>query len=128
MRFQIDLFSGQPNPSWVLTECEVLELQRRLGGLHASAKNVLPDQLGYRGLLGTVEPASADARPPASADEVVAIELGCGVVRVTRRNGAVEFLADTGRSVELWLLTTAQGNVDEAIRKVAVADAGRVCS
>lgn len=50
MRAELDVFSGQSNPSWDLTEAEVTELKRRLEKLPSSQVGVEPG-LGYRGVI-----------------------------------------------------------------------------
>lgn len=120
MQVQIDLFSGQPNPSWDLTEAEVLELLDRIDSLPArTAVGERPDGLGYRGLRVDQLLSKPGANDSPS---VVSIEIGGGIVKMVRHDGTVEHLNDTGRSVECWLLTVAQSHVDESIRQVALAD------
>jgi hypothetical protein len=125
MKVQIDLFSGRPNPSWDLTEAEVLELLNRIDSLPASTAADRPDGLGYRGLHVDRLLSELETDDSPSANPIVTIEIRDGVVKVVRRDGTVKNLNDIGRSVECWLLTVAQGQVDESIRQVALADLGR---
>jgi hypothetical protein len=123
MKVEIDIYSGRPNPSWDLTAPEVSELQVRLKALPAIATAIRPESLGYRGLRAA---ARSDAASP-SSEQIVSIELGNGVVNLLRRNGLVEHFVDTDRSVECWLLSTARGRVDEAIRHSAVTELSKSC-
>lgn len=127
MQVEIDLFSGRPNPVWDLTAAEVPALRARLEALPAGAPAALPNRLGYRGLRAGPLEVKPGAAEPVSANPIIALDVGGGVIKATRRDGTEVYLMDTGRSVECWLLTVAQGRVDEPIRHAALADLGSVC-
>ena len=57
----IDIFSGRPNPKWLLSNEQVDELKTKLGKL-PMAKPVMPPGLGYRGAF--VTNLSRDGRIP----------------------------------------------------------------
>lgn len=127
MQVEIDLFSGQPNPFWELTEAEVAEFKARLNALPASALMAMPELLGYRGLnLGTL-PGLNSRREPLSPDLILSAQMGGGAIKVTLANGTTLYRKDPGRSIECWLLTLAQGRVDESTRKIALANLGMPC-
>ncbi len=126
MKVEIDIYSGRPNPSWELTEQEGRELRARLQALPATAASELPDKLGYRGLRIAARALPGDDSA-AHGDRIVSIELGGGAIRLQRRTGKLEYFSDTKRSVECWLLATAQGRTDETIRQAAMADIGPEC-
>jgi hypothetical protein len=127
MQVEIDLFSGRPNPVWNLTDAEVSTLRARLESLPTASPAALPDRLGYRGLRASPLEAQPATEEPPSTNPIIAIEVGGGVIRLTRRDGTAVHLRDTGRSVECWLLTVAQGRVDEPMRESALADLGSAC-
>jgi hypothetical protein len=115
MHAQLDLFSGRPNPVWDLTSAETVELERRLRSTTEASDAQIPDRLGYRGIrLVSTDPSG----------EYQQIEVGGGVVIVRDKTGAERRLADRGRTLERWLLSTARGRVDEAIRSLADQDVG----
>jgi len=47
----LDVFSGRPNPRWVLSDAQTLELVRRIASLSRAqgAREPTPPDLGYRG-------------------------------------------------------------------------------
>lgn len=127
MQVEIDLFSGRPNPVWELTDAEVSELQARLDSLPAGVPTALPEVLGYRGLHVGALPALQGAREPPSANSIIDIQVGGGAIHAVRRNGTALHLMDAGRSVECWLLTLAQGRVDESARQMALLNLASHC-
>ena len=48
---ELDVFSGRPNPSWVLTATEADGLESRLAQLPRSSAPVPAGRLGYRGFI-----------------------------------------------------------------------------
>jgi hypothetical protein len=107
MGAEFDLFSGRPNPGWVLTAGESAELAKRLKTLPMAKQGAIRDGLGYRGIIIT-----------ASSDEVAdftRIVVSAGVVLVRDLGGTERLFADSGRVLERWLVETAQGRVDPEI-------------
>ncbi len=51
LRIELDVFSGRPNPSWVLTPAESEEIVMRLRRLASAAMPTAPAPLGYRGFI-----------------------------------------------------------------------------
>jgi hypothetical protein len=47
----LDIFSGESNPRWVLSETQTDELKSKLSGSLLSGTPKTPPQLGYRGYL-----------------------------------------------------------------------------
>ena len=120
MQVEIDVYSGRPGPVWELDAGQASELTARLRTLSSAGAGALPDGLGYRGLRlrpqnsGTVAPAAAGL-----------IEIGAGRVHMTRADGTTRQLADPGRALERWLIDTARGRIDEALRQMAAAEAAK---
>lgn len=48
---ELDIFSGRPNPSWVLSEAQVDELKAKFSTSLPAAKPRTPPQLGYNGFI-----------------------------------------------------------------------------
>lgn len=116
MNVELDIYSGQPNPAWALTRDEVDELNVRLARLPARPSAGSRDgPLGYRGLR------------IAALNVGESITIGAGVVERTGQDGSVRQFDDTDRSVECWLLRTAAGRLDEALRQLGIADIGSEC-
>lgn len=121
MRIEIDIFSGRPNPAWELDAQEADELLARLRALPPSEAAELPEGLGYRGLKLDAAAAHASGLP---GKTLRLLEVAGGVVRLQEAGGALSHHADGGQALECWLLATAQGRIDEALRQMALAAAG----
>ena len=120
MQVEIDVYSGRPGPVWELDADQAVELAARLRTLPAADDGELPDGLGYRGLRLKPQPGGTAA--PAAAES---IEIGAGRVHLTRADGTTRQLADPGRALERWLIDTARGHIDEALRQMAAAEAAK---
>lgn len=91
---ELDIFSGRPNPSWILDQQDGAELNRRIAGLPASDREVQPPGLGYRGFLITGLPDTNTCR------------VYGGVIACTDASGEVRH--DDTRHAEQWLLDQAK--------------------
>ena len=91
------------------------EFVRRLGELAPANAGSMPDGLGYRGLR-------VGPRDPGNGEQ---IEVGAGVVRITRNDGGIRHCADAGRALEHWLIETGRGRIDTALLKMALTEAAR---
>jgi hypothetical protein len=127
MQVEIDLFSGRPNPAWELTAAEVSELKARLATLPTGLPVAMPEVLGYRGLHISPLPGRQGINEPSSANTFIDVQIGGGAINAVRYNGTALHLVDTGQSLECWLLTIAQGRVDESIRQTALANLDSPC-
>jgi hypothetical protein len=111
---ELDVFSGRPNPTWLLTGAEAAELRSRLADpthtpLAPAAVPPPSGRLGYRGfVLGDPEHTLA------GADR---LEVGEGFVRAvdgaTGRTLAV--FADADRTLERWLVAGARGRAEPGL-------------
>jgi len=127
MQVEIDLFSGRANPVWELTAAEVSELKARLATLPTGSPVAMPDVLGYRGLHIGPLPGRQGMNEPSAANAINDVQVGRGAITAVRYNGTALHLVDTGDSLECWLLTIAQGRVDESIRQTALANLDSPC-
>jgi len=57
MTVELDVFSGQPNPSWTLTEDAILNIEQKMKNLPeiAETSGFENDALGFRGFILTVK-------------------------------------------------------------------------
>jgi hypothetical protein len=116
MKVELEIYSGQPNPTWVLTHDEVDELNLRLARLLVRpSAGPRGEPLGYRGLR-IAAPTVGES-----------ITIGAGVVERIGQDGSVRQFDDAGRNLECWLLRTAAGRLDEALRQLGIADIGSGC-
>jgi hypothetical protein len=128
IQVEIDLFSGRANPVWELAPAEFSELVSRLQSLPAAPPAAHPNALlGYRGLRIGPLPAGQVDHGAASANPIIAVEVGGGLISATGRDGSVLHRIDTDQSVECWLLTVARGRVDESSRQIALANLDSHC-
>jgi hypothetical protein len=102
---ELDVFSGQPNPTWNLSESECAEVQQRINQLPESKSELLLSlpALGYRGLI-----INYDNQQGAS----VPIRIYRGIVQTKQLQ-----LLDPGRKLEKWLLSTGQNLLDSNMQR-----------
>ncbi len=106
MRVELDIYSGRPNPSWVLTAEEATELLRRLQALPESDSGSVREGLGYRGLVVTGEGLRASALDK--------LEISAGIA-VGRGSGPARLFQDRERDLERWLCSTGKGKIDDLL-------------
>jgi hypothetical protein len=96
----LDMFSGRPNPTWVLDSKQEAELIQRLNALppDGSVETVEPPALGYRGLQMQITDG------PLNDSEPIRVYAG------TIRQGG-KILRDDGRAFEKWLLQTGASTI-----------------
>jgi hypothetical protein len=104
LRVELNVFSGRPNPSWVMEPGEAAELLERLRRL-LPGSGAAPPGLGYRGF--TVYRVEHGQPTPW-------LEVGPGGVR-TFEAGRQAFYRDTG-DIEEWLRDQAAGRGFAALR------------
>jgi hypothetical protein len=97
----LDVFSGLPNPTWVLDADQAAEFRSQWDDLSVGTPIDYPATLGYRAVIVDF----AD-RSRIWVTNGVAVEDG--------PDGAFG-LSDPGRALELWLLETGSGEVDQAL-------------
>ena len=98
-KVELDIFSGIPNPTWMLTFSEASDLTSRISRLDPTEETgQRPENLGYRGfIVQTIAASSATAQT---------IRAYHGIVEVVDSTKTAYYL-DPQRQIELWLLTTA---------------------
>jgi hypothetical protein len=98
---ELDIFSGMPNPTWVLTDAEADTLMDALGSLPRTSDRELSGDLGYRGLI---------VRCGHGSDEQV-IRIQAGIVQITAHGSALS-ASDERRQLERWLHETGMPYID----------------
>ena len=108
MHVILDIFSGQPNPRWELSQEQTSQFLKKIMKLqtkenyHAdSSKN----ELGYRGFI--VEEANF-------AQKLRRFYIYNGIVNVIENNSSYA-LEDKEYSIERWLLQTAPNDLGEEV-------------
>ena len=110
---ELDIFSGRPNPSWILTEKDEKELFDRLIADPSLMRPVSasPNRLGYRGyIISRLDEEQADSQEK-KAKFPTRFRLGSGLEG-----------PEKGAEASLWLLDTSEQldtEVDDYLREVA---------
>jgi hypothetical protein len=104
---ELDIFSGMPNPTWVLTEADSDSFLQQLASVSAISPRELPGNLGYRGFIVRATQGTRTR----------SIRVQTGTVQISE--GSTEaFGSDDGRELERWLLNTGRPHLDsELVRK-----------
>jgi len=90
---ELDVFSGEPNPSWVLNPGQAHEAESRLRDLPAGQGGRPEGKLGYRGFLVAFQDCHGRTE---------AVQIGAGLVE-----RAGEVFEDV-RGAEAWLMRMAE--------------------
>ena len=93
---ELDIFSGMPNPTWVLPDAEADSFVRRLAALSETPASELSANLGYRGFIVQVT----------QGERTQLIHIQNGAVHIS--NGATIRASDKRRELERWLLNTGR--------------------
>ncbi|WP_238413206.1 hypothetical protein [Saccharothrix deserti] len=88
---ELDIFSGMPNPTWVLSDADSAELRRRIDESAATTGSAPSGNLGYRGFLVQL----TEGAQPARVRQVV--QLPDGSAREAGDRELERWLLDTGR-------------------------------
>lgn len=105
------LFSGRPNPQWVLSASQTQELLRRLEPLPLSTVEPFADGLGYQGYQVQIQSANAPLTVLRVFHQRVEVVQG----------DQTTYHVDAERQLERWLLLTAQPYIDKASYELGVA-------
>lgn len=110
LQVTLHIFSGRPDPTWLLSEAQVADLKTKLGAFPSAEHKAAPG-LGYRGVRVT-----NTGKVPAIPDRIIAYR---GVLTVTEA-GKTSYRVDVN-CIEEWLLNQARSLgyakiIDEASR------------
>jgi hypothetical protein len=104
---ELDIFSGMPNPTWVLTGAEAASFLQKLAELPPASPTKLSGNLGYRGLIVQVT-QGADTQ---------LIHIQNGTVHIAK--GAIDFYTrDDNRKMERWLVNTGKAHLKNELLQV----------
>ena len=115
-RVELAIFSGRPNPHWMLTPEQQTKLLRMLQALPQTTQTRSLEQLGYHGFIVEI--------PSMEDGSTTRISLYKGIVQYHEQMG-IEYRLDRGRQVEQWLLSTAKPWVDPELYTLAEQDLTR---
>lgn len=114
----LDVFSGRPNPSWLLTDADARQLVDRFASRATAAEDATDGALGFRGFVvsGVGDDAPAGTGLPSSF-RVGAVAPADYVAPETQ--GAPLALEETDEAVR-WLLSTGRGVVSDVVAGVVL--------
>jgi hypothetical protein len=104
---ELDIFSGMPNPTWVLTAVEAESLARRLAALPRTSASEPSGRLGYRGLVAKVTHGA----------ETRLIRVQSGSVYIAEGEATIH-ARDEGRELERWLIETGRPQLTEPVIEI----------
>jgi len=93
---ELDVFSGEPNPTWMLTDAEADSFVKQLAALPRTAPKQLSGKLGYRGFIVQCSQGT----------DAWSVRLQNGVAHISQ--GATVYADDGQRRLERWLLNTGK--------------------
>ncbi len=104
---ELDIFSGRPNPTWLLTTAEAESFGRRLAALRRSSPCEISSRLGYRGLIVDVAHGT-QAR-------LVRVQSGC--VQIVE-DDTTAHAHDEERELERWLIETGRPHLMQDVIEI----------
>jgi hypothetical protein len=94
---ELDIFSGNPNPVWILPEAYGVLFLKKLSMLPKASATELSDNLGYRGFIIKVINESVESL----------IRIQNGTVQFSQ-SGTNVYYSDQNRNLERWLLNSGK--------------------
>ncbi len=107
----LDVFSGMPNPSWILTASESERFLKQVATLPLASVGELSGRLGYRGFV---------VRRTQGGD-VQLMRVHSGKLRISRTAQTAHAI-DQGRGLERWLLVTGKPHLKGELFRLAESD------
>jgi hypothetical protein len=105
---ELDIFSGMPNPTWVLTDAETDIFLKQLAAAPPGPSTNLPGNLGYRGFIVQLT-QGADTQ---------LIHIQAGAIHLSK-GAAKTYARDGNRDLERWLLATGKPHLKNEIFQTA---------
>lgn len=105
---ELDIFSGMPNPTWVLTDAEAESFMKQLAALPRTSAGELSGNLGYRGFIVQVTQGT----------ETRLIRIQGGTVH-TSEGATTIYVNDEDRKLERWLLNTGKPHLKSEVLQSA---------
>ena len=104
---ELDIFSGMPNPTWMLTNSEADRFTKQLAALPPAEARELSGNLGYRGFIVQCTQGT----------NTQSIRIQRGLVQIAR-NEATVYVADQDRGLERQLLNTGKPHLTSDILQI----------
>ncbi len=108
---ELDVFSGRPNPTWVLSVADAAYFLDKLASLPPVGAGQIENPLGYRGFVVDT-----------GRGEVGRVQKGTVEVAGGERRS---YFADPSRELERWLFNRAATEIDSDLAALVEAELGR---
>lgn len=104
---ELDIFSGMPNPTWLLTTADAERLAERIAALPRISASQHSGKLGYRGLVVRVTDGA----------ETRLIRVQSGSVHIGEGETFIH-ARDDGRELERWLIETGMPRLTDTVIEI----------
>ncbi len=104
---ELDIFSGMPNPTWILTNAQADRFVKRVAALPRAAARKLSSHLGYRGFI---------VQCTQGADTQL-IRIQNGTVHISKAERSL-YTYDKDRELERWLLNTGRPHLKNELLQI----------
>jgi hypothetical protein len=105
---EFDIFSGMPNPTWILTDAEADSFMKQLAALPRTSAKELSGNLGYRGFIVQCTQGA----------NTQLIHIQNGIVYISKGVTNV-YACDEDRGLERWLLNTGGPHLKNELFQIA---------
>ena len=110
---ELDIFSGMPNPIWILTNAAADNFLQQLDALPLTSARELSGNLGYRGFI--IQCTQGDNKR--------LIRVQNGIVHISEGETNV-YACDKDRQLEHWVLSTGRPHLKDEIYQIAEREIG----
>ena len=108
---ELDIFSGNPNPVWILSEADGVLFLKKLAMLPQASAKELHDDLGYRGFIVEVT----------NETEGCLVRVQNGTIQLSQNDTNV-YYRDQNRHLERWLLNSGKPTLRSDLFKIVERD------
>lgn len=108
---ELDIFSGNPNPTWILPDADGILFFKRLAILPKVSAKKLSTNLGYRGFIVQVT----------NGTEKSLVRIQNGTVQLSQEDTNV-YYSDQNRDLERWLLNSAKPSLKSDLFKIVESE------
>ncbi len=108
---ELDIFSGNPNPVWILSGADGVLFLKKLAMLPRASARELHDNLGYRGFIVKVTNETGESL----------VRIQNGTVQLSQ-NGINVYYNDQNRHLERWLLNSGKPTLRVDLFKIVERD------
>jgi DNA-binding MarR family transcriptional regulator len=113
---ELDIFSGNPNPVWILSEADGVLFLKKLAMLPKASAKELHDDLGYRGFIVKVTNETGERLVRISL-----VRIQNGTVQLSQNDTTVYYI-DQDRHLERWLLNSGKPTLRSDLFKIVERD------